>query len=248
MIETVAPRWQVNSRVHGFTTLRSGGVSTGPYAALNLGLHVGDNEAAVRENRLRVSKYCHLPPEVHWLQQVHGTDVVHVSQAPQLVPEADASYTRTPQQVLAIMTADCLPLFIADHAGTEIALLHCGWRSVAGGIIERTLASFQTPTGGLHAWLGPAIGPLAFEVGDDVVQAMVQMQPNHLSHFKASGNRWLLDLPALVTAELSRHGVYHVSSSGQCTYSESERFFSYRRDGQTGRMASFLWLAAPPAE
>lgn len=239
---SITPTWNVNSRVRGFTTLREGGVSTGSYDSLNLGLHVGDNDMAVLENRARVAKQFQLPATVHWLQQVHGTNVAHIAQAPEGIPEADASYTQVTQQVLAIMTADCLPLFLVDEAGTEIALVHCGWRSVAGGIIERTLDAFQTPTQQLHAWLGPAIGPSIFEVGDDVKQAMVRLHPEYEMFFKVFGTRWLLDLPALATAELGRYGVRHVTSSGCCTYTDSERFFSFRRDGVTGRMASYLWL------
>lgn len=245
MIRGIEPNWQVSAKVRGITTFRSGGVSSAPYESLNLALHVGDEPTAVLSNRQLVNQQLNLPSAPRWLHQTHGADIVTVTgQDFSCPPEADASYTQTAGQVLAIMTADCLPLFLANSTGTEIALLHCGWRSVANGIIERAVENFDSPLHTLHAWLGPAIGPNNFVVGEDVKLAMTQLSPSYANHFKVSNDRWLLDLFGLVTSELNRVGINHVGISGLCTVEHASRFFSYRRDGQTGRMVSLLWLEA----
>lgn len=243
MIKGIEPNWQVSAKVRGITTFRSGGVSAAPFQSLNLGMHVGDDPAAVLSNRQLLAEQLQLPSMPHWLNQTHGTTVVSVTgEAFNQLPNADASYTKVKNQVLAIMTADCLPLFIATADGTEIALVHCGWRSLANGIIEHTLQRFHSPTDKLHAWLGPAIGPSNFTVGDDVKMAMKELSPSFGYHFKSYQDRWLLDFFGLVTAELSRLGLSNTTSSNMCTVEQESQFFSYRRNGQTGRMVSLLWL------
>lgn len=243
MIKGIEPNWQVSAKVRGLTTFRSGGVSVAPFQSLNLGMHVGDDPAAVLSNRQLLVEQLQLPSSPRWLNQTHGTTVVSVTdEAFNQLPNADASYTKVKNQVLAIMTADCLPLFIASADATEIALVHCGWRSLANGIIEQTLLRFSSPVNRLHAWLGPAIGPNNFTVGDDVKVAMLKLSPNFGVYFKTYQDRWLLDLFGLVTAELSRFGLSNTTSSNMCTVEHQSQYFSYRRDGQTGRMVSLLWL------
>lgn len=243
MIQGIEPHWQVSAKVRGITTFRSGGVSAAPYQSLNLGLHVGDEPAAVLANRRLLEQQLSLPTTPRWLNQTHGTDIITVTEQEfTYLPEADASYTQTVGQVLAIMTADCLPLFIASADGTEIALVHCGWRSVANGIIERTLQHFQSSTSNLHAWLGPAIGPHHFTVGSDVNKAMELLSVNYECHFKPFNDRWLLNLFSLISSDLKRLGMKNVSSSNACTVEHEQHYFSYRRDGLTGRMVSLLWL------
>ncbi|CUS48418.1 conserved hypothetical protein [Idiomarinaceae bacterium HL-53] len=239
----VMPDWQVPKSVNAVITTRRGGVSAPPYDALNVGTHVGDLALAVRENRRLVTATLSLPSEPHWLAQVHSARVVEPGQFDsQDPPEADAIYTCIPRQVLAIMTADCLPLLLANSEGTEIAAAHCGWRGGAAGIVEQTLSKFKAPREQIHAYLGPAIGPNAFEVGDDVRSAMLLLNKNLASCFTPFAAKWLLDIYALVTTELSRLGVTSVAGGNFCTVSEPERFFSYRRDGITGRMASLIWI------
>jgi len=242
VLHGIEPTWQVSSKVRGITTFRSGGVSAAPYHSLNLGLHVGDVPAAVLQNRLLLEQHLHLPNPPYWLNQTHSTNIIRVgTDTTTDIPEADASYTNVPECVLAIMTADCLPLFLSTLDGSEVALIHCGWRGVANGIIERTLQQFTAPLSRLHAWLGPAIGPNNFEVGSDVKMAMACLSTEHENYFKQQQDRWLLDLFGLVTNELRRLNVGCVASSNVCTVEHEDRFFSYRRDGITGRMVSLLW-------
>lgn len=242
MIQVLAPDWPVPKKVRGFTSFRHGGMSRGAYASLNLGLHVGDNPEAVLHNRQSLQQAYQVPNEPHWLEQTHGTNVIRVTTTAQAQPpSADGSYTKQVGQVLAVLTADCLPLFLASLDGKEIALVHCGWRGVAQGIIANALAQFQTPLNSVCAWLGPAISSSAFEVGADVLQAMVVLQASHSQHFIPHQERWLLDLFALVTDELQALGVEQVYRSQLCTVANPQQLFSYRRDGVTGRMASLLW-------
>lgn len=237
--------------ITSFVSTRDGGVSAAPYASWNLGDHVGDDPASVAENRRRLSSL--LPGGPLWLQQVHGVDVIDAD-APRadmtVVPCGDAAITQTPNQVLAIMTADCLPVLVASVGGRTLAMAHAGWRGLAAGVLERTVDAVRAAAGDvpLRAWIGPAIGPSAFEVGDEVRREFVQTDPGATACFLAAETsrpnaiKWLADLPELARRRLHAVGVTDVGLSGWCTVSEPNLFFSYRRDGQTGRFATVAWI------
>lgn len=241
MLNVIKPDWPAPSHVQAFTTTRQGGISQGLYAALNLGLHVNDQTEHVLANRALLRKQ--LPSEPVWLEQVHGTTVVPAQIYP-IPPIADAVYSHSPQQVCAVQTADCLPLLLCDQAGTHVAAVHAGWRGLAAGIIEQTLAVFADPQQ-LLAWLGPAIGPNAFEVGAEVREQFIDAAPEAIAAFRPSprAGHWFADLYQLARQRLRRHGVTQIFGGIYCTYTERELFYSYRRDGaHTGRMASLIWL------
>lgn len=256
----LSPGWE-SLGLHVATTLRCGGLSTSPFASLNLGLHVGDEPSRVRANRRRVQDTLGVPGEPLWLDQVHGTGVAIAERATG-VPTADAAITCKPERVLAVLTADCLPVVIADPATRCLAVAHAGWRGLAAGVIEATVRALRadaaTPTtddAALLAWLGPAIGPDAFTVGDEVRGAFVAddvrasdcFRPNDQGHLRGP---WLADLYALARLRLARCGIHQVSGgSPWCTYGDPKRFFSHRRDTTTGRHATLAWqdAAAAPA-
>jgi len=233
--------------VRYFCTTRAGGVGQGPHASLNLGIRADDDPAAVAENRRRVRAA--VAGEPRWLRQVHGADV-HDADLPAPAGEiaADASVTTTPGQVLAVMVADCLPVVIADAAGTVLGAAHAGWRGLAGGVLENTLAAMaaKAPAAtGLRAWVGPGIGAAHFEVGGDVLEAFAADGEDARACFVPRAGvpgKWLADLPALARLRLQRAGVAQVELSGLCTVSDASRFYSYRRDRVTGRMALLAWL------
>jgi len=235
--------WPAPATVHTASTLRSGGVSAPPFDTLNLGAHVGDEPEAVRSNRQRLRAALRLPGEPCWLNQVHGSRVIEAGQwtSP---PEADACIARSPGQVCAVMTADCLPVLFCNREGDRVAAAHAGWRGLAGGVLESTISSLGLPGTQILAWLGPAIGPQAFEVGDEVRIAFTARDAVAAQAFRPShrAGHWLADLYLLARQELTRLGVHAVYGGGFCTYSDAARFFSYRRDGRTGRMASLIWL------
>ncbi len=234
--------WPAPTRVRAVTTLRSGGVSRAPFGTLNLGDHVTDDPTAVRANRARLRTQLALPAEPRWLTQVHGTQVVDAAVS-KTGTQADGSFTREAGVVCATLTADCLPVLLCDRAATCVAVVHAGWRGLAAGVIEQGLAAMGVPPGEVLAWLGPAIGPETFEVGEEVRQVFVDEQPAAHSAFRANAaGRYFADLYALARLRLTAAGVVSVHGGGYCTYSEGERFFSYRRDGVTGRMASLIWL------
>lgn len=230
--------------VQAFCTTRSGGVGLSPYDSFNLGAHAGDDPAAVAENRARLRSV--LPADPLWLRQVHGAAVWDADQAqPGVVPEADAAVSAQAGRVLAILTADCLPVVIAG--GGALGVAHAGWRGLAAGVLEATVAAVRaraTPQAPLQAWIGPAIGPDAFQVGSDVYQAFTEADASATAAFRrdpSHADKWLADLPALAEARLRAAGVETVVACGVCTVSDP-RFFSYRRDGKTGRMATVAWL------
>ncbi|MGC3981961.1 MAG: peptidoglycan editing factor PgeF [Steroidobacteraceae bacterium] len=236
--------WPAPANVRTASTLRIGGVSQPPFDTLNLGSHVGDSAEAVLTNRARLADALRLPGEPCWLNQVHGTAVVEA--AVRSTPAtADACVTRSPGKVCAIMTADCLPVLFCSRDGDRVAAAHAGWRGLAGGVLESTVSALNLPGSQLLAWLGPAIGPQAFEVGDEVriaftsqdVAAAQAFQPSHRP------GHWLADLYLLARQHLARLGVTAVYGGGFCTYTDEARFFSYRRDGRTGRMASLIWMS-----
>jgi YfiH family protein len=241
-IETIPADWRAPRNVIAHTTTRQGGVSTGAYASLNLGDHVGDDPETVARNRALLREALRLPGEPVWLKQVHGTEVVDAATATAGVA-ADGAWTDRRGVVLAILTADCLPVFLCDKAGTRIALLHAGWRGLVDGVIEAGVRALGVPAGELLAYLGPAIGPAGYEVGDEVREAFTSRDPRAGIGFLPRGNgRWAADLYGLAQRRLHALGVVEVSYRDRCTCGEPEVFYSYRRDGVTGRMASLMWL------
>jgi hypothetical protein len=246
----VYPNWPAPNNVSAISTIRSGGVSKAPYNSFNLAHHVGDNELDVMTNRQLLEEKAHLPKSPVWLNQVHSDRIIEVTSEPLLSlnsvpPTADASYTQQSGIVLAIMTADCLPILLCNSRGRWIAAVHAGWRGLAAGIVTKTVQNYPGSPQDLLAWLGPAIGQGAFEVGENVLQAFVRSRKDAKAYFKPIGDKYLADLYALAKVELQALGV-QVYGGNFCTYSEEERFFSYRRDGITGRMASLIWLNGEP--
>ena len=236
----IVPEWSVPPNVRAFITTRAGGVSAAPYDTLNLGLSTGDDRNAVVENRSRVRAA--LPAEPRWLKQVHGARVVPAASVHDR-PEADASFAREAGIVCVIQIADCLPILLADRTGTVIAAAHAGWRGLAAGVIDNTVEAMRdTGARDILAYIGPGIGPDAFEVGEDVLEAYVTRDAEAAHAFRAhTPGKWLADLPALARRALVRCGVRDVCGGNLCTYSDARRFYSYRRERTTGRMAAFIW-------
>lgn len=238
----IIPDWPAPDRVRAVSTTRHGGVSQLPYASLNLADHVGDDPACVAENRRRLAVMAGFPAEPAWLEQVHGTTVI-AAETGALPVAADAAFTRKAGWPCGVMTADCLPVLLCDRAGTVVAAAHAGWRGLAGGVIGATVARMEAPPLELLAWLGPAIGPKVFEVGEEVRTAFLALDAGHAGCFQPSPTgRWLADLYELARRQLHQLGVPAVYGGEFCTFSESDRFFSYRRENRTGRMASLIWL------
>lgn len=236
------PDWPAPANVRCASTTRDGGVSQSPYDSFNLAEHVGDVADAVAQNRARLKRQLKLPSEPLWLEQVHGRQVVTAGVAG-LLPAADASVARQPGQVCVVMTADCLPVLFCDRAGTVVAAAHAGWRGLAAGVLEATMAAMAVNPGQVLAWLGPAIGAQAFEVGDEVRAVFTQAHGHAADAFAARPNgRWLADIHALARMRLQAAGVGAVYGGGWCTFSEPQRFYSFRREPVTGRMASLVWL------
>ena len=236
----IIPEWPAPHCVKALITTRTGGFSQGRYAGFNLGDHVGDEALAVRQNREFLCKY--LPAEPKWLKQVHGTEVANADTLHALV-EADASFARKANTLCAILSADCLPLLLCDANGSVVAAAHCGWRGLAAGVIEKTVSAMRTAPDTLLAYLGPAIGPKAYEVGADVHEAFLRGDAGAQQAFAAHApGKWLADLYLLARQRLNRLGVKIIHGGNFCTYTEANRFFSHRRDGNTGRMASLIWL------
>lgn len=238
----IIPDWPAPAGVRAAVTMRDGGVSTGPYASLNLGLHVGDEPSAVLENRRRVRAALRLPVEPTWLAQVHGVQVIEAGTYRE-PPTADASIARRPGSVCAVLTADCLPVIFSDDEGTSVAATHAGWRGLVGGVLGATVDALGCAPQSLVAWLGPAIEQEAFEVGDEVRAQFLSRDAAAVRAFvRNERNRWQADLCELARIELMRLGVTRIYGAGFRCHADSERFFSYRRDGKTGRMATLVWL------
>jgi hypothetical protein len=239
----IMPHWQAPPRVKAVITTRAGGFSSGPYASLNLGLRTGDDAAAVARNRGRLRSV--LPQEPKWLRQVHGSAVIDADAVAASAPEADASVARSPGTVCAVLIADCVPVLFSNRAGSVVAVAHAGWRGLAHGVIERTLAAIGEEPSELVAYLGPGIGPGAFEVGAEVREAFLARAREDAAAFSPHApGKWLADLFMLARNRLQRAGVGETSGGGMCTYSDPARFFSYRRDRTTGRMAALIWREA----
>ena len=278
------PDWPAPANIHAATTLRTGGVSQGPYSSLNPAAHVGDDPDRVRQNRQIIREMLDLPAEPVWLDQIHSHRAVKAVKTA-VLQQADASYTDEAGVVCAVMTADCLPLLVCSSDGGQIAAIHAGWRGLLAGVISNTVAALQislnlpAPTysgqafskekaspldstglssplckrpvlsltnggarGDLLVWLGPAIGPDCFEVGGEVRDAFLEKSVAFNKAFTEQGNgKWLADIYQLARVELDMLGITHVYGGGFCTVTEQERFYSYRRDTQTGRMATLIW-------
>ena len=247
-LHVIEPDWPAPLSVKALVTTRHGGVSTGPFGTLNLGDHVGDADSSVLTNRKRLSQL--LPSEPCWLKQVHGINVVPADARFQ-GSEADASFTREIGHVSCVMTADCLPVLFCNIQGTQVAAAHAGWRGLLDGVLEETLSTFDE-TDQVMVWLGPAIGPDAFEVGPEVRSGFIKKDNNSQNAFKASPlneGKYLADLYELARQRLKAQGVERVYGGQYCTYLDKTddgdfRFFSYRREGVTGRLASCIWLAS----
>jgi polyphenol oxidase len=240
----LTPEWPAPPNVRALATTRQGGCSVGPYASLNLAMHVEDDPAAVMRNRARLREAAQLPAEPIWLQQVHGISVWTggtTGAAP--TPTADASVARASSQVCAILTADCLPVLMCDAQGTVVAAAHAGWRGLVNGMLGATLAAMRVPSERVLAWLGPAIEPEAFEVGSEVREQFMARSCRHAQAFEQNERgRWQADLYRLARGELQALGIDRIYGGGLRTFGDAERFYSYRRDKQTGRMASLIWL------
>ncbi|MGH8197540.1 MAG: peptidoglycan editing factor PgeF [Steroidobacteraceae bacterium] len=242
VLEFLHPDWPVPPQVRAIMTTRGGGASSGPYASFNLASHVGDDEMAVAENRRRLRAALRLPSEPAWLEQVHGTAVAVVPGP--VTGAADAIVSFTPGAVCAVLVADCLPVFLASREGDRIGLAHGGWRGLVAGVIEAAVAALDCDPAKLLAWLGPSIGPRAFEVGPEVRDSFMTKDPALAGDFRRGlDGCFFADLPALARRRLAACGVESVHGGDWCTFSDPERFYSYRRDGATGRMAALAWLA-----
>ena len=237
----ITPAWTAPNTVSALSTIRQGGVSVAPFDSFNVGLHVGDDEQAVLANRALLTNQ--LPNPAVWLNQTHSSDVIVIDEKSDLsqVRAADALYTRLVKQPLAIMTADCLPVLLCSSSGDEVAAVHGGWRGLAQAILANTVSHFQAPANDIIAWLGPAIGPSQFEVGQDVKDSFCLQNPVHQQAFTAKHKKYMADIYLLARQQLAQLGVVKIYGGEYCTVTDKSQFFSYRRDGQTGRMASLIW-------
>lgn len=240
LLETfITPKWPAPSNVHAVQTTRLGGTSMTPYDSFNLGDHVKDNPQHVVYNRQLLNAI--VPTEPVWLNQVHGVRVIDAASS-HGVEDADASFTVEKNVVCVSMTADCLPVLLCDKAGTVVAAVHAGWRGLCDGVIESAVKAMPVAADELMAWLGPAIGPDAFKVGVEVRAQFIEKDAQAANAFKPSGNKWLGDLYLIARQRLQALGVVDVYGEALCTYSNSKQFFSFRRDGHTGRMTTMIWL------
>ena len=240
----ITPDWPAPATVRAITTTRAGGVSEGPWASMNPADHVGDAAPAVAANRARLEQRLALPSGPRWLQQVHGNRVMDAADSP-VNTAADAIIARSAGRVCAVLTADCLPVLFCDRTGREVAAAHAGWRGLAAGVLEQTVDRMHSPGRELLAWLGPAISAAAYVVGEDVRSLFIRENVAAAAAFRPAGDGgWHADLYALARQRLDGCGVTAVYGGNFCTYRDRERFYSYRRDGVTGRMASLVWLEA----
>ena len=233
--------WQAPPGVRAECTVRTGGVSVGSYSSLNLGTHVGDELGAVTENRRRVRDALKLPEEPHWLSQVHGAIESDADKGAK-TPKADGAIARQRGRVLAIQVADCMPVLLSSEDGAVVAAAHAGWRGLSGGVLEATVKAMQVSAKNVCAWLGPAIGPKHFEVGEEVRAAFMAQDARSAGGFTENERgRWQCDLVWLARLRLERIGVDRIDAANVCTFEDSQRCFSFRRDGVTGRMAALIW-------
>ncbi|WP_323751929.1 peptidoglycan editing factor PgeF [Marinobacter sp.] len=241
------PDWPAHTRVRALSTTRKGGVSLSPWQSLNLGGHVGDYPADVAQNRQRLAEFIGIEAgHIGWLNQVHGSHVVELTlESLKDCPDADASFTREKRVACAILTADCLPVILADRNGEVVGAAHAGWRSLCGGVLESLIEAMAVAPTELVAWFGASIGPANFEVGPEVRAAFIEQQAeagNAFSEHGARSGHFIADIYELARLRLSRAGIAEIHGGGLCTVDDGERFYSYRRDGQTGRMATLVWI------
>lgn len=245
MLNVIRPDWDAPSFIKAFTTTRQGGVSRSPFDTLNLAAHVGDYSAHVKENRDRLRSQLSLPSEPLWLNQIHSNIVLNASN---MLSETsgDASFTHLKDQVCVVLTADCLPILLTTQTGDYVGVIHAGWRGLAKRIIRTTIRSMQVDPKSLRVWLGPAIGAKCFEVGNEVYHYFKTEDPASLPAFTPIKEAsWLFDIYAAARIHLKQEHVGHIFGGDFCTYTEHERFFSFRRDqGKTGRMATLIWICA----
>ncbi|MDH5353236.1 MAG: peptidoglycan editing factor PgeF [Gammaproteobacteria bacterium] len=243
LITIVKPNWDAPVKVSACCTTRAGGVSLQPFDGLNLAGHVGDNEQSVTTNRSLLKDQLSLPAEPCWLSQTHSTRVASLERCGTYNADVDAAITRDVDTIAVVMTADCLPILLCNREATEVAAVHAGWRGLADGIIEKTLDKMNSGCGQLLAWIGPAISQPRFEVGDEVREIFARNNPAAEARFIANRpGHWLCDLPGLALDILAHQGVNSVKLSGLCSFEDETRFFSYRREKVTGRMASMIWI------
>ena len=243
----ISPNWPVPKNIKAFCTTRKGGESLRPFDSFNLAIHVDDNEQVVLQNRALLVELAHLPSQPVWLNQQHTDKALALTSESTFAepPIADASWTDTPNVVSVIMTADCLPVLLTDMDGTCVAAIHAGWKGLADNIVTKTIQAMPVKPQKLMAWIGPAISKNQFEVGQDVFDAFADIDIDNKDYFEVKDtqqNKYLADLPGLVERELKQIGVNQVYQSGLCSYEDEEHFYSYRRDGRTGRMASLIWI------
>ena len=234
----IIPNWNAPANVHAVMTTRNGGLSKLPYDSFNLATHVDDDLENVLENRRLLKTELALPTEPFWLEQIHSNTVIEASKD-LILPKADASFSNNKDVVCVVMTADCLPVLMCSKDGTKIAAIHAGWRGLESGIISNTVAALKTKE--LIVWLGAAIGAECFEVGDDVREAFLKKSADYSTAFKAREKGWLADIYQLARIELAHLGITEIYSGEFCTMTDKERFYSYRREKQTGRMATLIW-------
>jgi len=241
-LEYITPNWPAQKNISCVMTTRKGGFSRNVYKGLNLGLHVNDDEKYVQENRQLLKDDLNLPNEPIWLNQVHGSQVMQLPYVTDKNLSADAAYTKEAGVVCAVLTADCLPVVFCDQSGSYVAVAHAGWRSLLNGVLENTLRALPKDNVDIMCWLGPAIGPNKFEVGEEVYEQFVIKDSMHENSFQMQNDsKYLANIYQLAKNVLSTNGVKNVYGGEFCTYTQEDRFFSYRRDGQTGRMATLIW-------
>ena len=239
--QCIVPNWPAPANVKSLQTTRKDGASAAPYDSFNLGSHVGDNPLIVARNRMQLAHL--MPSEPVWLDQVHGVSVADAGQAGCL-PQADACVSTHRSAVCVVMTADCLPVLLCDETGSVVGAAHAGWRGLCDGVIEQTVQAMKVPPSTMMAWLGPAIGPAVFEVGPEVRDAFIAKHAQSAEAFVPGNNgKWLADIYHLARLRLNAMGINRIYGGDQCTYSNTERYYSYRRDGVTGRMGTFIWLS-----
>lgn len=243
-MKVITPNWQAPDYIHAFCTTRLGGVSQTPFDSLNLGSHVGDELADVEQNRERLAQFANFPQAPIYLNQIHSTKVIRLPLSDDTDLNADAVYTNLPNQVCLVMTADCLPVLFCSKDGKEIAAAHAGWRGLCDGMLEATVAEFECSTADIQVWLGPAISQKAFQVGKEVIEQFCAFDPQAESAFIAdptTSGKFLGDLYQIARQRLNKLGISNIWGGDYCTYSDSENFFSFRRDKRTGRMATLIW-------
>jgi purine-nucleoside/S-methyl-5'-thioadenosine phosphorylase / adenosine deaminase len=239
----IKPDWPAAKNIHACCTTRISGVSQGAYAGLNLALHVEDEASRVQVNRQQLFRQLKLPREPHWLNQTHGIQVVDATKNQNAISIGDASYSFQAKHICTVMTADCLPVLICNRNGNKVAAVHAGWRGLADGVIEASVASLNEKPDDLLVWLGPAIGPQAFEVGEEVCDIFIKKQPQCISAFEQNrAGHFLLDIYHLARLRLQQLGISAVYGGEYCTFTDVNHFYSYRRDGTTGRQASLIWF------